>query len=211
MFADIAIAGVTDPDGDPVTITVTGITQDEPIDSEDSGSPCPDGAGVGTSIALIRAERAGGGDGRVYHVSFVADDGRGGQCTGTVTVCVPPSQKPSPVCVDEGPLVDSTQGLCATAQCDDICAVDLAASSVCTGDIVPLALSRHLERARLLVALAAETTNDKRANRLATRAMKSFRRVARIAANTELTGTVSFTCGQALEAMVDEARARLAR
>jgi len=39
--------------------------------------------------------------------------------------------------------------------------------------------------------------------------MKSFQRVARIAANTELRGTVSFTCGQALAAMVDEARARL--
>ena len=65
----------------------------------------------------------------------------------------------------------------------------MAASSVCIGDIVPLALSRHLERAQILLARAAETTHDKKANRLVTRAMKSFQRVARIAANTELRGT----------------------
>ena len=76
---------------------------------------------------------------------------------------------------------------------------------------MPLALSRHLERARLLLARAAETTPDRKANRLVARAMKSFKRVARIAANAELRGTVSFGCGQALEAMVDEAGAHLAR
>jgi hypothetical protein len=57
-------------------------------------------------------------------------------------------------------------------------------------------LSRHLERAWLLPALAAETTNDKKANRLATRAMKSFKRVHRIAANAALRGTGSFGRGQ---------------
>jgi len=41
--------------------------------------------------------------------------------------------------------------------------------------------------------------------------MQSFQRVAGIAANAELRGTVSFTCGKALGAMIDEARARLAR
>ena len=87
----------------------------------------------------------------------------------------------------------------------------MAASSVCIGDIVSLALSRHLERAPILLARAAETTHDKKANRLVTRAMKSFQRVAGIAANAELRGTVSFTCGQSLEAVVDEARPRLAR
>jgi len=45
----------------------------------------------------------------------------------------------------------------------------LAASSVCIGDIVFLALSRHLERAQILLARAAETTHDKKANRLVTR------------------------------------------
>jgi hypothetical protein len=31
QFVPIAIMGVTDPDGDAVTITVTGVTQDEPV------------------------------------------------------------------------------------------------------------------------------------------------------------------------------------
>ncbi len=64
----------------------------------------------------------------------------------------------------------------------------MAASSVCIDDTVSLALSRHLERALILLARVAETTHDKKANRLVTRAMKSFKRVARIAANTELRG-----------------------
>jgi sugar lactone lactonase YvrE len=101
---------VDDPDGDPVTVTVNGITQDEPLDSYGDGHTCPDGAGVGTDTALVRAERArsrlNSRDGRVYHVSFTADDGRGGTCTGTAAVCVPPKKKAT--CVDEGPLFDST-------------------------------------------------------------------------------------------------------
>ena len=32
-FVKVPIEGVTDPDGDPVAITITGITQDEPLDS----------------------------------------------------------------------------------------------------------------------------------------------------------------------------------
>jgi len=31
QFVPIVIMGVTDPDGDAVTITVTGVTQDEPV------------------------------------------------------------------------------------------------------------------------------------------------------------------------------------
>jgi hypothetical protein len=62
------------------------------------------GAGV-----LIRAERDGGGNGRVYRVSFSADDGQGGTCTGTVEVGVPKSMKPGNAPVDDGQSYDSTQ------------------------------------------------------------------------------------------------------
>ena len=112
QYAKVAVAGVTDPDGDPVTITITRIAQDEPLDSYGDGHTCPDGDGVGTDMALVRAERArsrrNSKDGRVYHISFTADDGRGGTCTGTVNVCVPPNRHPGATCVDQGPLVDST-------------------------------------------------------------------------------------------------------
>jgi hypothetical protein len=108
-FNDIAIDGVTDPEGDPITITITGITQDEPLTGRrGAGRKCPDATGVGSPTAIVRAERIGRRDGRVYHVSFTADDGRGGQCTGLVTVCVPHDRRPGQVCIDEGPLQDST-------------------------------------------------------------------------------------------------------
>ena len=104
----IAISGVTDPDGDPVTVTVTGVLQDEPTHGLGSGDTCPDAAGIGTAQASVRAERSGQEDGRVYHVFFTASDGRGGQCQGQVQVCVPHDQQPGATCIDEGALFDST-------------------------------------------------------------------------------------------------------
>ena len=139
-FVDVSTVGVSDPDGDPVTITISVITQDEPVERGDGGYPCPDAAGVGGRIARIRAERRGSGDGRVYHVAFVANDGRGGQCDGTVTVCVPISQKPSLACVDQGALFDSLTGAC-TSPCDDLCAVEMAVGSICSAEHLPQALS----------------------------------------------------------------------
>ncbi len=107
----IAIGGVSDPDGDPVAITVTAIAQDEPLNALADGNTCPDADGVGTGAARVRVERAGNGDGRVYHISFSADDGSGGTCEGSVSVCVPHDRGRHRVCVDQGPLVDST-GAC---------------------------------------------------------------------------------------------------
>ncbi len=106
---NVNVAGVTDPDGDPITITVTGITQDEPVDATGNGdgNTAPDGRGVGTSTAGIRAERAGGGNGRVYEISFEAADDKGATCTGAVQVCVPHDQGGG-TCVDDGQTFDST-------------------------------------------------------------------------------------------------------
>jgi Big-like domain-containing protein len=102
-FVPVTVLGVTDPDGDPVAITVTSIRQDEP-----TGSNAPDGKGVGTSTAQVRAERLGSGDGRVYRIGFTADDGDGGACSGTVRVGVPHDQGNGNFAVDGGPLFDST-------------------------------------------------------------------------------------------------------
>ena len=108
----VTISGITDPDGDPVTVTVTSIFQDEPVNTIGDGSTATDGSGVGTSTAMIRAERTGSpqvpGNGRVYHISFTADDGNGGSCSGTVQVKVPHDQRGT-AAVDDGPLYDSTQ------------------------------------------------------------------------------------------------------
>jgi hypothetical protein len=102
-FVPVSIGGVADADGDPLTLAVTGIRQDEPVGT---GNKAPDGRGVGTATAELRAEKLGSGDGRVYHVSFTASDGHGGACTGEVRVSVPHDQaRPA---VDGGPLYDST-------------------------------------------------------------------------------------------------------
>ena len=109
-FVPIAVLGVTDPDGNPVTITINKIYQDEPVNTTADGNFTPDGKGVGTSIAEVRAERVGTpkvpGDGRFYHISFTATDSYGLACSGEVLVAVPHDQNKAPV--DGGPLYDST-------------------------------------------------------------------------------------------------------
>lgn len=123
-FVDITIGGVTDPDGDLITITITGITSDEPtasIKGAGGDKHAPDADGVGTDTASVRAERsgtgnagkgnAGPGNGRVYEISFVASDGNGGECEGSVKVCVPHDYKGKCDCdsvIDDGQIYDAT-------------------------------------------------------------------------------------------------------
>jgi VCBS repeat-containing protein len=106
-FWPVSVLDVTDPDDDPITITITSIFQDELVGK---GKSSPDGKGVGTSTAEVRAERDGNGDGRVYHIYFTADDGRGGTCEGEVrTAIVTHDQSGDLDAIDGGPLYDSTQ------------------------------------------------------------------------------------------------------
>jgi hypothetical protein len=111
-FVMINVLGVTDPDGDPISITIDSILQDEPVDTFGDGKFTPDGQGIGTDTAAVRAERAGTkkvpGNGRVYHISFTADDGRGGSCSGEVLVGVPHDQGQRSVPIDDGALYNST-------------------------------------------------------------------------------------------------------
>ena len=88
----VRILGVTDPDHDKVTITVTAVTQDEPVNGLGDGDTSPDAVLHGHKV-LLRAERSGTGNGRVYTVHLTAVDKQGGACTGTVTVGVPHSMK----------------------------------------------------------------------------------------------------------------------
>ena len=102
---------VNDPDGDPVTLTVDSIFQDESVDARGwwrDGRTAPDGRGIGTSTAEVRAERDRWGNGRVYHIGFTADDGRGGVCSGEVQVGVPRYWWFGWSLIDDGPLYDST-------------------------------------------------------------------------------------------------------
>ena len=102
QFVAVDVLGVTE-------VTITSIWQDEPVDTVGDGRFTPDGQGVGTSTAEVRAERVGTpqvpGDGRVYHIGFYATDGNG-RCSGEVLVGVPHDQDSVPV--DGGALYDST-------------------------------------------------------------------------------------------------------
>jgi len=55
---------------------------------------------------FLRAERSGNGNGRVYHIHFIASDLEG-SVSGVVTASVP-HQKNGPV-IDGGELYDSTR------------------------------------------------------------------------------------------------------
>src|SRR5712691_4031742 len=123
-LADVKIVGVTDPDSRKIKLTVTHVTQDEPVgciarrgsrdycEDDDETRGCrhttPDAIIHPDGHVALRAERREHGNGRVYHITFQADDGAGGQCTGQVTVCVP-RDRHHPICVDDGQRYDATQ------------------------------------------------------------------------------------------------------
>ncbi len=107
-LVDVAVLAVTDPEGDPIVVTIDSIFQDEPVGGLGDGNTAPDGFGVGTSTASVRAERDGAGNGRVYHVAFTAGDGHGGSCSSVIQVSVPVSQRMGGAFVDDGALFDST-------------------------------------------------------------------------------------------------------
>jgi hypothetical protein len=106
-FVDVRIAGVTDPDNDPVTIKVTGITQDEPTLTPGSGRTSVDGI-ITATAARVRAERSGQLNGRLYFIGFAATDDKGGACSGVVTVGVPHDQGGMPSPIDSGFRFNST-------------------------------------------------------------------------------------------------------
>ncbi len=106
------ISGVTDPDGDKVSIEIRGITQDEVLDSTGDGNFSPDGY-VQNGMAWIRAERNGlgnkmPGNGRVYEIFYTATDGKGGSCEGSVFWTVPHDQGQRAIAIDDGVRYDST-------------------------------------------------------------------------------------------------------
>ncbi len=87
-----------------LSVTITDVKQDEPVNSTEDGDSAPD-ARLVSGAASLRAERSGTGDGRVYHVLFTAEDESGATCTGDATVCVPVTR--GATCVDQGALYSS--------------------------------------------------------------------------------------------------------
>jgi hypothetical protein len=109
-FVMESVTGVTDPDGDPVTITIMTVTSDEATATAKGAGgakSAPDAYKFGGNSAQVRSERSGDYDGRVYAISFTADDGFGGVTPGVVKVKVPVDKKTP--CVDSGQKFDATK------------------------------------------------------------------------------------------------------
>ena len=90
-------------------MTILGVTQDEPVNGSGDGDTSPDAIiqrGDTEDRVLIRAERNGNGNGRVYRINFAADDGFE-SCLGWVNVSVPSSRKAT--ASDDGQGFASTQ------------------------------------------------------------------------------------------------------
>jgi hypothetical protein len=111
-------SGAVDPEGGALTITVTGVTQDEPLDGRGDGATAPDAstgsyatASAPSGSVSVRAERAGSGDGRVYHVTLVAEDDAGAPCTVTRTIGVPHDQRKGHAAVDTTDVVVDSLGV----------------------------------------------------------------------------------------------------
>lgn len=104
----VAVRGVVD-DG-PVSIAITSVFQDEPVDAPGGadGNTRPDAVVRPGGRVDVRAERDERGNGRVVHIGFVATNALGGSCTGTVQVAIPRSQGRNGAAVDDGPLFDAT-------------------------------------------------------------------------------------------------------
>ncbi len=103
----VGLSGVVDPQGDAVTLTVNAVMSDEPTSGLGDGDTSPD-AVLQASFVLLRAERSGHGDGRVYTVRFTATDANGASCSGSVLVAVPKSMKKGSSAVDSGQVYDAT-------------------------------------------------------------------------------------------------------
>jgi large repetitive protein len=88
----ITLAGATDPDGDPLTFSITKVTQDEKVrNATGPGDKAPDAKRVPghPNQIKLRAERKGSGNGRVYRIFYTVSDGQGGTCSGVEKVRVP--------------------------------------------------------------------------------------------------------------------------
>lgn len=81
-MVEVNIEGVTDPNGDRVAIEIVGIESNEPTAPTDY-------YGIGTDTAWLKAERLTTGTGRIYTITFLANDCRGAYVLSSVSVLVP--------------------------------------------------------------------------------------------------------------------------
>jgi hypothetical protein len=80
-------AAATDTCG-AASCTIASITSNEPVNGKGDGNTAGDWEITGPNTANVRAERAGGGSGRIYTLTVRCTDPSGNASTGTTTVAV---------------------------------------------------------------------------------------------------------------------------
>jgi hypothetical protein len=93
--------------GGNINVVITGVKQDEPTNGLGDGDTAIDAIIKPNGKVLLRAERKGNGNGRVYTISFTASN-NAGSVSGKVKVGVPKSKNGANA-VDGGELYISTQ------------------------------------------------------------------------------------------------------
>jgi hypothetical protein len=101
-LVNVGVLGVSNEDN-PATITIDGVFQNEPTNAKGDGDTPIDAFIQPDGTVLLRAERAGKGDGRTYYIHFTATN-TGGNASGIVQVVVPHSDK------DKKPKKDKKKG-----------------------------------------------------------------------------------------------------
>jgi hypothetical protein len=71
------------------TAKIISVSSNEPIDGPGKSDKAPDWIITGDLTLDLRAERLGGGSGRIYTITVQCTDENGNNATGTVVVTVP--------------------------------------------------------------------------------------------------------------------------
>jgi predicted extracellular nuclease len=93
-LVDVALTYAATDSCGPVTISVD-VTSSEPVTGPGSGNTSPDWVVVNNNLVRLRAERTGGGAGRVYTITVTATDEAGQQTEQSTTVFVPANKAQS--------------------------------------------------------------------------------------------------------------------
>jgi len=95
-------------------VFIVSVTSDEPENGNGDGNTTDDIVIVGCQTFKLRAERDGGGNGRVYTINFAAQDESGNVGTASFQVHIPQNQSGS-LAIDDGPAYTVLSGCGAPA------------------------------------------------------------------------------------------------
>ena len=120
---------VSDPDGDPVSLSIRVFSDESemPETGDGTGRHAPDFKDemAGGRGLLVRSERRGREDGRFYLGLITANDGNGGITTKVCVLAVCPHDQNDPTSLDNVLLQATTAAAAATAVGDDPAAIGL--------------------------------------------------------------------------------------